>query len=213
MVDVNLSEEEQVEALKNWWKENGRSVIAGVVIGLGAVFGWQGWTQYQRTVAQQGGESLQKLQQAVAIGESESAEKQAEMMIAEFDGSTYSVLSSLELAKIKLAQGDLSGAEVQLRWALQNSSEPSLRQIARLRLARILLDKGETDAAAEVVASADKDGFSGEFAELKGDIALLKGDREAARAGYSEALQNGVSGAVLVQMKLDDLAPAAPPGT
>lgn len=213
MIDVNLSEEEQVEALKKWWKENGRSVVAGIVIGLGAVFGWQGWNQYQRTVAQQGGESLQKLQQAVAIGENESAEKQAEMMIAEFDGGVYSVLSSLELAKIKLAQGDASGAEVQLRWALENSSETSLRQIARLRLARVLLDRGETDAAAAVAASAENDSFAGEFAVLKGDIALAKGDQAAARAGYSEALQQGVSNAALVQMKLDDLAPAASPGT
>jgi len=213
MIDVNLSEEEQVEAIKKWWKDNASSVIAGVVIGLGAVFGWQGWTNYQATIAAQGGESLQNLQLAVTTGQNDSAAKQAELMIAEFDGSTYSIFASLELAKIKLAQGDLSGAEVQLRWALENSSQPSLRQIVRLRLARVLLDKGETDAAASIVATADKDSFAGEFAELKGDIALAKGDRDAARTGYSEALQNGVSSAVLVQMKLDDLAPAAQPGT
>ena len=213
MVDVTLSEEEQVEALKKWWRENGRSVIAGVVIGLGAVFGWQGWTQYQRSIAEQGGAEFQQLQQMVASGDSESAAKQAEMMVAEFDGGTYSLFASLALARTKLALDDAVGAEVQLRWALENSNQPSLRQIARLRLARVLLDRGETVAAEAVVAAAENDSFAGEFAELRGDIALAKGDAEDARSAYREALMNGVSGAALVQMKLDDLAPAAPAGT
>lgn len=211
MVDVNLSEEEQVEALKNWWKENGRSVVAGVVIGLGAVFGWQGWNQHQDKVAAQGGQRFQQLLQTLAAGDKASAAKQAEIIVSEFDGRPYAVFSSLQLGSLKLAEGDRTGAEVQLRWALENSDQQSLRQIARLRLARVLLDKGEAEAAIAVVEAAEKDSFAGEFAELRGDIALAQGDRDQARAGYSEALTLGVSGASLVQMKLDDLAPASAP--
>lgn len=207
MVDVTLSEEEQVEALKKWWKENGRSVIAGVVLGLGAVFGWRYWVDYQSGIAQQASMRLVELNQTVASGNRDAASKQAKHMIEKFQGTPYAVFASLNLAKVMLQSGENDAAIAQLKWALENADENSVKQIVRARIARIMLSAGQLDEAEQVVASAGSDSFRGEFAELRGDIARARGDKTAARAAYKEALDNQVSNSALVQMKLDDLAP------
>ncbi|OQX35622.1 MAG: hypothetical protein B0D84_02245, partial [Candidatus Sedimenticola endophacoides] len=117
VVNVHLSEEEQVEALKKWWKENGKSVVAGVVIGLGAVFGWQAWEKHQRTSAEDASALFEQLSYNVANG-STLAEQQARDLIQEHHGSVYAVFAALELARIKVGQGDLAAARTQLQWAL-----------------------------------------------------------------------------------------------
>ena len=210
MVDVNLSEEEQVEALKKWWKENGRSVIAGLGIGLGGVFGWKAWSQHQQEMVDQASVRFEQLGQSISSGATDSAVKQAEILINDFGDSPYAVFASLSLAKVRLDQDDAGGVQPRLRWAMENSSDPSLRQIARLRLARMMLNDGDLDGASGILAQAEDDHFRGEFAKLRGDLALAQGDEAAAREAYLEALDNGVSNLALVQMKLDDLATAAP---
>lgn len=208
MVDATLSEEEQVEALKKWWKENGRSVIAGVILGLGAVFGWRYWVDYQTGIAQQASVQLVELNQLVAAGKGDSARDQAKRIIEKFQGTPYAVFAALNLAKLMQQAGESESAIAQLKWSLENSSETSLKQIVRARMARIMLSAGKLDEADKVLASAANDSFRGEFAELKGDIARARGDKAAARAAYQEALDNKVSNSAQVQMKLDDLAPA-----
>lgn len=207
MVDVNLSEEEQVEALKKWWKENGKSVVAGVVLGLGGVFGWQYWTQHQQQVAEQASRQFEQLNSSVAAGSGATA-TQAEAMIAQYEQTPYAVFAALNLAKVKFQQGDIDGATEQLQWVIAKADDPSLQQIARLRLARLLLDQGKLDEASGLIAQAPSDHFKGDLAELRGDIALQKGDRAAARQAYKEALEFQVSNSALVQMKFDDLAAA-----
>jgi len=210
MVDATLSEEEQVEALKKWWKENGRSVVGGVVLGLGAVFGWRYWVDYQSGIAQQASVQLVELNQLVATGNGELAREQAKRIIEEFQGTSYAIFASLNLARLMQQSGESEAAIAQLKWSLENSSESSLQQIVRARMARILLSSGRLDEADQILTSAVNDSYRGEFAELRGDIARARGDTAAARAAYQEALDNQVSNSVLVQMKLDDLAaPAA----
>jgi len=207
MVDLNLSEEEQVEALKKWWKENGRSMIVGVVLGLGGVFGWQAWNEHQRDVADGASARFEQLSLAAGAGNSESAAAQAESLIQDFNGSAYATFAALELAKIKLAEGDGAGAEAQLTWVMENSGDASFRQIARLRLARLMFGAGKLDEARSVLSKAGNDNFQGEFAELRGDLARKDGDDGTARDAYREAIEKGVSNASVVQMKLDDLTP------
>jgi len=207
MVNVNLSEDEQVEALKSWWKENGKSVVAGIVMGLGGVFGWQYWTQHQEQVAEQASQQFEQLTNSVAAG-SATAVTQAEAVIAQYERSPYAIFAALNLAKVKFQQGDIDGAKEQLQWVMAKADDQSLQQIARLRLARLLLDQGAVDEASSLVAQASPDNFRGDFAELRGDIALMKGDQEAARLAYGEALEYQVSNSALVQMKFDDLAAA-----
>ena len=211
MIDVNLSDEEQVDALKNWWKENGRSVVGGVVLGLGLVFGWQAWTQHQTRIAGQASSQFERLQQSLQAGAYESAGKQAEGIIAEFGGSAYATFAALDSTKVKYSQGDTAAAVVQVKTVADGASDESLRQIARLRMARIMLSEGQLDSAAATIVDNVDGSFRGEFAELRGDLALAGGNKADARSAYQEALDNQVSNASLVQMKMDDLAVAVNP--
>ena len=203
------SDEEQVEALKKWWNENGKAAVAGVVLGVGGIFGWQVWTQHQTSIAEQASAEFQQLSLALNTGNSASAAKQAELLISKHGKTAYAQFAALGIARQKLEQGDSAGAQQQLAWAVENSSEPAVKQIARLRLARIKLSEGDTAGAAKLANEASKDAFAGEFAQLRGDIALANNDKAAARNSYQEALENKVGNAELVQMKLDDLAIAA----
>jgi predicted negative regulator of RcsB-dependent stress response len=201
-----LSEEEQVEALKKWWKENGRSIIAGAVLGLGGVFGWQAWTQHQDRTAEQASGRFEQMQLAFQTGSNESVTKQAEILLSEHGDSAYALFAALLSAKVKHEEGDAGGARAQLEWVVANSDEPSFQQIARLRLARLLLDENDVEGAAAVIAQTSSDNFAGEVAEVRGDIARSKKDYVAARQAYQEALDKGVGDVDLVKMKLDDLA-------
>ncbi len=205
MVDVNLSEEEQVEALKKWWKANGVSAVGGVALGLAGVFGWQAWSAHQTQMAEQVSMQFEQLNVSVATGSYGPATKQAEGIIAEHQDSTYATFAALELAKVKLAQGDTAGAQGQLQWVVEHAPEPLLAQVARLRIARILLDTGDLDGVDTLLKTAAADSYTGDFSELKGDVALERGDRVAAQSFYREALDNQVSNAAVVQMKFDDL--------
>ncbi len=203
------SDEEQVEALKKWWKENGKAAVAGVVLGLGGIVGWQAWTQHQTSIAEQTSAQYQQLSMAINTGNIESAAKQAELLISKQSKSAYAQFAALSMARQHLEQGDAAAAQDQLSWVMGSSSEPAIKQIARLRLARIKLSEGDVAGAAKLASEASKDAFAGEFAQLQGDIALANNDKETARKLYQEALDNKVGDAELVQMKLDDLAVAA----
>lgn len=203
------TEEEQVEALKRWWKENGTSVIFGVVIGLGGVFGWQAWGTYQDRVGQEASLAFSQLVNAEQRGETESASKQAELLRLEYGSSNYAVFAALIQAKLKLAQGDASAARSQLEWAMAEADEEPLKRLAQLNLARILLSEGDLDGAARL-AAMETGGFSGEFAQLRGDIAVQRGDRQTAFDAYTLAMTQETSNRDILQMKLDDLALAKP---
>lgn len=201
-----LSEEEQVEALKKWWKENGLSVVAGAALGLAGVFGWQAWSQHQEEIAEQASARFEQMQIAAKVGHVESVVKQAEILITEHEDSGYALFAGLLLAKVKQQEGDIDAAQTQLEWVVANGKDSSFQQIARLRLARLLLGKGDLDKAADVIASAPADNFAGEFAALRGDIARARNDFAKAREAYQEALDKGVGDTSLVTMKMDDLA-------
>jgi predicted negative regulator of RcsB-dependent stress response len=205
-VSVYDSDDEQVEALKKWWNENGRSIVVGMVLGLGAVFGWQAWTQHQEQVASQASLRYEKMAIAIQTGSVESAVKQGEKIVSEWPDSSYAALASLDMAKIKLSQGDSDAVKQHYEWVLDNAKDPSLKQLARLRMARILLSANNIEGAEALAAKADKDSYAGEFAALRGDIAKARKEFAAARTAYTEALNSNAGNSRIIQMKLDDLA-------
>ncbi len=202
------TEEEQVEAIKRWWKENGTSVIAGLVIGLGGVFGWQAWGSYKDRIGAEAAIAFNQMVAAVDRGDKSSAVKQAELMRSDYDNS-YGIFAAMAEARVKLDEGDVSTAITRLEWASQNADNPALKQLVQLNLARLLMNQGELDSAEKLVAS-EQGGFAGEFAVIRGDIAFARGDRAAAAAAYAQAMALEVSDRNLLQMKLDDLAANTP---
>ena len=206
-----LNEDDQVEALKRWWKENGKAVIGGAILGLAVVGGWQGWQKYSTAQAERASAYFQQFLQAAQAGDSAAARQQGERLLGEFGKSAYAVLAALELARIDYADGKSAEAQTQLRWVMANADEPGLQALARLRLARLLFDADDLDGAAELLGTADSAAFAGEMAMLRGDIARARGDLAGARSAYEEALTYGVADQGLLQMKLLEVgtAPAA----
>lgn len=204
------TDDEKVEAIKKWWKENGTAVIAGIVIGLVAVFGWRAWVNHQEQVGQNASLAFEQLLMSASSGQQEAAEKQAETLTDEHAGTPYAALADLALAKVRVEQGDLAGAAEALRSAIEKAPDPSLATLAAFRLARVLIASDAFDEAMTVIELHDNGGaFSADFAGLRGDIALAKGQTADARAAYEAALAGNAGLSRLIELKLQDL-PAAP---
>jgi len=207
-VEIYESEQDQVEALKKWWKENGRSVIAGLVIGLGGVVGWRSWVSYHETQAVKGSTSYEQLVELVSTNQSAAAEQHGKRLMEEFPSSTYAALGALLLAKVDLEQGKGEEAKQHLRWVMDQADLPELRQVARLRLARLLLADAALDEALSLVSGEAATGFEAAYQEARGDILVAKGDLEGARTAFRRALASLAATSAnrqLVQMKLDNL--------
>ena len=124
------SEQEQVEAIKKWWKENGRSVIAGLVIGLGGMVGWKFWVAYQETRAVGASTAYDQLLQIIDDNRHEEARQHGDRLVQEYPRSAYAGLSSLMLARVALDQGDTEAARHHLQWVVGHASLPELKSLA-----------------------------------------------------------------------------------
>ncbi|MEE4191491.1 MAG: tetratricopeptide repeat protein [Halieaceae bacterium] len=214
-MDTYRTEEEQVEALKKWWEENGRSTIAAVALALAAGFGWNYWQGYQQQQAESA--SLLYEEMMASVGQSgEAAQAQTIKTLGErlkgtYPSSTYAQFAALHLARIAVVEGRLEDAEAELRWVLTQGPAPELALLAELRLARVKAALGDSQAALEILAAAQPGAFAAAYAEAEGDIYLDLGDSASAIAAYERALglavasQGGASEAL--RLKLSALTP------
>ena len=189
------TEEQELEALKEWWQEYGRTIVVGVVIGLGGQ-AEKASMFYQRLI----GDAARDRHQAVG--------KQAASLADEFSNSGYAALAALLAAKSAYAENDLEGAKRQLAWMISQPAESSFKDIARIRLARLLIQENNLDEALSTLNGIDDDAFSATANEIRGDIRYLEGDMVGARTAYQKALTGDtIPGAMRsrVQMKVDDL--------
>jgi len=203
------TEEQQVEALKKWWKENGISVVAGVVLGLSLLMGWRWWQTYSEQQAHLASGLYEQVQLFLTSDQTDKAVGFAEKLLSEHSGSTYAVLAVLNLARLDLEKEDIDSSHVRLQWILdQNGSLSELTHIARLRKARLYLSEEKLAKASRLIEGVDVGEFKGAYAELRGDIAVAEARTDAARTAYTEALEGDeLSGKhrEWVQIKLDDL--------
>jgi predicted negative regulator of RcsB-dependent stress response len=207
-VEGYVTEEAQVEALKKWWRENGKSVIAGLIIGGSAVAGWRGWVSYVDSRAERASASYEQFVSALASVPPEVAYRQGKRVIVNYDATPYAELARLALAKLDVQRGELEAAKGNLRWVMDKAKQPGLRDIARLRLARLYLSGDDPGAAEKLVNQAEVGAFGPLYDELRGDILVTKGQQEEARSAYQKALLEGAPNPVILQMKLDDLGTA-----
>lgn len=206
-----VSEQEQIETLKKWWKENGKAVLVGVVLGLGILFGGRMWIDYRHDQAEKASGQYTQLMAAKDRGDNTAAVRKGEEILKDYPSTPYAVLTALALAEIKLEQGDLAAARTQLQWATDNAKQAGIKHVARLRLGRVLISEGNPDAALALVPTDDAEGFVAAYEELKGDAYVTKGDIAQARAAYQKALtvlDPIAPNRALLQMKLDDLGEA-----
>ncbi len=198
------SEEQQVEAIKDWWKENGKAVILGGVIGLGGLFGWR---YYQDSViAAKDAASDNYTNVIVQLATSGTdASSQVQSYIDANNDKEYSVLAAMQLAKAQVDAGDIAAALSQLEWAKANTKDETVTPLVDFRIARILAAQDQFEDALSQLSLVSSPAWQGRVAELKGDILLSQGNKEGAYSAYTEAQQAG-DASQGIQMKLDDLA-------
>ncbi|EHR7290724.1 YfgM family protein [Vibrio parahaemolyticus] len=198
------TEEQQVEAIKDWWKENGKAVIIGAVVGLGGLFGWR---YYQDTVIQASETASQSYTTAMNTLQEKGVDAQSDVQafIESNEVKEYSVLAALQLAKAQVEAKDFTAALEQLKWAQSNTKDAALSPLISYRIARIETEMGNFDAANTELGKVTDTAWAGRIAELRGDIELRQGDKDAAYAAYTEA-QQAADASPTLQMKLDDLA-------
>jgi len=214
-VEIYQNEEEQLEALKRWWKENGKAALTGVAMGILIIIAWHLWQDYRQDRQYQAAALYESLTQALnAKEESEKARAQAliERLRDDFSGTHYAHFATLFTAKQHTEQQDYTGARQTLeRFFTEAPSE--LKDIARLRLARLSLASGEYEQGLQWLERSDPPpapAFTSLIEELKGDLYLALDRVEEARTAYQTAQRQG-STSPLLSFKLDDVATPTQP--
>lgn len=202
------TEQEELEALQKWWKENGRAVVVGLVLGLGGVFGWTTWQSRVEATAEGVSVVYQSMVDMAAADDHLEALLRAEQIVQDHPDSEYAALSGLLGAKSALAAGRADDAYRLLGWVIENAARLEIRDLARIRSARLLFDEENRDQGLEMLAQVKTPAFMATVEELRGDILVDDGQGEAAVKAYESALASAsiTSGMrARVKMKLDDL--------
>jgi len=208
MAALDLQEQEQVETLKAWWKDNGKWVLLTLAIILGGYGGMQGWQAYKTNQALAASTLFFDLAKQVESGDPKRVNDAATAVVNSYGGSAYAPRANLLAAQINLQVGDPARAKTQLQWVLKNASEDGLKNVARLNLAAILLDEKSFAEAQELLEAPHPDSYDNLYADLKGDVLIAQGKKEEARAAYQKALDKTDSKSrysALIRMKLDAL--------
>lgn len=177
-LDELLDEHEQGERVRAWLRNNGAALIGGVVLGLGAIFGWKWWQQEQHAARVAEAADYRAAIAPLRTGDA----AQAGPLVAALDAQPYEALAALHLAQAQVREGQAEAAIATLREA--HPADPALAQVVQLRLARLLVDAGKAEEALALLADAGQPASL----ELRGDAEAALGRRDAARASYEQAI-------------------------
>ncbi|MDD1626525.1 MAG: tetratricopeptide repeat protein [Methylococcaceae bacterium] len=205
-MEIYDTEEEQLDAVKRWWKENGLSTIIGLVLGVAVILGWNYWQSHKKAQSEQASAIYSQLIQAIEADKKDSAEKLAERIQEQYPKTEYAAYSALLLAKLKVQQSDVAKAKEILK-NIAAGSNKELGNIAKIRLVRLMLASGEYEQGLQLINDVDpatSSSFSGNYDELVGDLYVALDRLDQARSAYQKALENGYK-SPLLQFKIDDL--------
>mgnify|MGYP001466622119 CR=1 FL=1 len=190
---VANNDEQEVELVKNFIREYGPWIVAGLVIGLGSMFGWRSYQSAQQEAAQQQTADFEQALEQI---------QSPDMAFSESLLETY-----LHLASAAVKENELDTAAVHLRNALAETSRTELQGVIGLRLARVELAREDYAAATSALAVVTAPGYAALKAEVEGDIYFAQGQLSEAKVAYEQAAALSQQGAhPFLQMKLDNLA-------
>ncbi|TNF99145.1 MAG: tetratricopeptide repeat protein [Gammaproteobacteria bacterium] len=206
-MDVYDTEKEQLAKLKKWIQENGMSIVLGVGLGLGGVYGWKAWQKHQVSQSELISVELAEAMYQVSEKQYESALSRASKIVSEHDGTLYSDMARLVIARAQVEQGKLEDAAAILNEMVSRAQQKALQEVARLRLARVYMAMSKYDQAEQVLVNEHGSAFARSYEELRGDLKFHKGDKAGARSSYLNALAmtGQQDDTRFLQMKIDDL--------
>lgn len=201
-MDQFETEEQQVEAIKRFWKENGVALIMGAGLGIAGLLGWRYYNDSQIEAKEQASIAYEKATENLS---GEQGLSQAATYIDSHTDTGYALLIAMEVAKKAIDSGDLTEAAKQLEFVISHANVTAVKSIAQVRLGRVQLEQGELDKALATAEAIQDDAFAGSSQEIKGDVYVAQKLFDKARAAYSSALEKNERNPVL-KMKLDNLA-------
>jgi len=205
----DLEEQEQIATFKAWWSDHGTLVLGVLAAAALSVAGWQGWRAWQIGQSQQAGALYETLVRASQAGDAKVLREAGGTLIEGYPRTYFASMGALVTARFHFERGDLKGARAQLQWVIERTPSEEMRDIARLRLAAVLLDEKAYDDALKLVEAKHAAPFAAQYAALKGDILVAKNRAAEAKAAYKLALEKagGANEAfrASVQMRLDAL--------
>lgn len=204
------SEHDDVEKLKTWWKSYGNALVFGVLLGVGILFGNKYWDQYKANQSADASDLYELLLTNINQNKATEIKRVGGKIISDYKSTPYSGMAALLMARVSYQKKDIASAQSQLQWAIDNATVDSVQHIARLRLARILIEQKKADEANKLISAVNKKDMAGykmEYFEVLGDIYILKGETGDAKQAYQNALasaaqQDGYR--QILSMKLDN---------
>jgi len=186
---IHISEDEQLEKVKKWWKENGTGVVTGIVLGLGLIIGYNWWQKNLDSKALQASTVFSQLLDA---NEAEEADKVAELgakLKSDFSSTDYAAKGVILSAISQIKAGNAEQGKDDLQWVIDNSKLTDNQLLAKYKLARQHYREGGYDQALALVEIEDKAGFSSQYFELIGDINNKQGNLKQAQEAYQKAME------------------------
>jgi predicted negative regulator of RcsB-dependent stress response len=186
---LDLEEQEQVEELKAWWKQHGGLITAVIVAAALGFAGWQGWRWYQASQAAQASVLYETMAKAAQANDAKALRDAAGTLVESYPRTLYASMGALVAARYYFDRNDLKTAKAQLQWVIERSASEDFKDLARLRLAAVLLDEKAHDEALKLLEAKPSAAYEAQYAALRGDVLLAKNQAAEARAAYKLALE------------------------
>jgi predicted negative regulator of RcsB-dependent stress response len=197
--------DEQLQLLRQWLRENGPALLAGLLLGALLIGGWSGWKSYSTHKAERASVEFEQLKKSLQTGDNKAAEASVLELTGSYSGTPYATLAALMLAADQVQRGQLEPALKQYQWAVENAPDRKLSHIARLRRARLLWSMGRSEEALAQLDARRLGSFEPLFSELRGDVQSGQGRKEEAMANAATPEQRAN-----IELKLNDLNTAEP---
>ncbi|WP_428943764.1 YfgM family protein [Pantoea sp. FN060301] len=204
-MEVYSNENEQVDAVRRFFAQNGKALVVGVILGVGALAGWRYWSSHQDGSNKEISAAYQQVSSALDV--SKPATLDAAAKFASENNNTYGALASLDVAKRYVDGGQLDKAAEQLKSGLGNTKDANLQAVMNLRLARIQLQQKKPDEVLKTLDTIKGEGWAAIVADVRGEALLSKGDAKGARDAWSKGIDSDASPALkeMLQMKMNNL--------
>ena len=205
-MEIYNNDEQQAEAIKEWWKENGKAILVGATLGLVGMFGWRYFNEYRQGQMEQGAIAYEAIIKQLDA-DHEKAFAPVAAFVKEHSGDSYGDLAALQLAAAAVKAGKLDLAVEQLQQVADKGNSDAVKPVAAIRLARVLIEQGKFEEAGKRLDGLKQESYLAIVAEVRGDLFSKQGDKSKALAAYQQAATaSGDKVGPELQMKLDELA-------
>lgn len=186
---LNLEEQEQVDELKAWWKENGGRILSIIVAVAVGFAGWVAFRTYSQSQTMQASVLYDSLAKAAQANDAKALRDASGTLVESYPGTTYASMGALLAARYYFDRNDLKNAKAQLQWVIEGGASEDMKHLARLRLASVLLDEKAYDEALKVLEAEPPAAYAAQYAALRGDVLVAKNQAAEAKAAYKLALE------------------------